>query len=373
MAKYGKYEKRKPKNRGCWGFLIFMILYAAVILGAANWGLQQFWDYIDAYEGSRIKHTINAYMEALTPQYVCDRSGDLIDSIDHHLQSEADCETVILDFLSGGITHARKTSECTDTRTVYVLRSGGKVIGEVVLVTQGEPRYGFTPWVVTEDHFDLSFLIGNTDTITVDHTMQVYAGSALLDQRYVTETGIEYDAVADFYGDLELPYKLTYTAGPILGELALQAVDVSGNVVLISEEADLDPYLDNCTAEEHEELDAFNREFIDCYVQYLTSRRENRWQNYSQLLPLLVDGSNLEERISNAYEGLEFGQSRSDTIVNFSSNHIIDIGDDRYLCDVTYEVDTLGRDGELHRSVNNVWLFLVRTDDGLKTERLLTY
>jgi hypothetical protein len=133
MAKYGKYEKRKPKKRGCWGFLVFMFLYAAVILAAANWGLQQFWDYIDAYEASRINHPVDAYMEALTPQYVCDRSADLIDSIDHHLQNEQECEKVILDFLSGGITHARKASECTDTRTVYVLRSGGKVIGQVKL------------------------------------------------------------------------------------------------------------------------------------------------------------------------------------------------------------------------------------------------
>ena len=90
-------------------------------------------------------------------------------------------------------------------------------------------------------------------------------------------------------------------------------------------------------------------------------------------IPLLVDDSDLEKRISNAYEGLEFGQSRSDTIVSFNSNHIIDLGEEDYLCDVTYEVDTLGRDGELHRSVNNAWLFLVRADDTLKVDRLLSY
>lgn len=373
MAKYGKYEKRTPKKRRCWGFVIFMILYAAVILGTANWGLQKFWDYMDAYEASRINHPIDAYMAALTPQYVCDRSGDLIDSIDHHLQSEEDCEKVILDFLSGGITHARKSAECTDTRTVYVLRSGGKVIGQVALVQQGDTRYGFTPWVVSEDSFDLSFLIGNTDTITVDHTMQVYAGSALLDESYVTETGLQYETVEDFYGELALPYKLTYTAGPILGETVLHAVDATGKTVEIAEESDLDPYLNNCTEAVHQELDAFNRDFIDRYVRYLTSRRENRWDNYNQLIPLLVDDSDLEKRISNAYEGLEFGQSRSDTIISFNSNHIIDLGEEAYLCDVTYEVDTLGRDGGLHRSVNNAWLFLVRADDTLKVDRLLSY
>ena len=373
MAKYGKFEKIVPKKRRSWGFVIFMVLYAVVVLGAACWGLGKFWDYMDAYEDSRIKNTIDAYMEDVTAQYVCDRSGDLIDSIDHHLQSEEACEQVILDFLSGGITYARKISECTDTRMVYVLRSGGKVIGKVELVPQGEERYGFTPWAVSTDSFDLSFLIGGTDTITVDHTMQVYAGDVLLDSSYVTETGLKYDAVKEFYGELELPYKLTYTAGPILGETVLHAVDAKGNTVVITEEADLDPYLNNCTQTVYEELDAFNENFIDRYVCYLTSRKDNRLYNYDRLIPLLVDGSDLETRITNAYEGLAYGQSQSDTIVSFTSNHIIDLGDEQYLCDVTYEVDSLGRDGELYRSVNNVWLFLVRTDDGLKAERLLSY
>lgn len=373
MDKYDKREDNQPKKRRSWGFVIFMILYAVVVLGAAAWGLSKFWDYMDAYEASRIRNTIDAYMEELTPQYVCDRSGELIDSIDHHLQSEEACEKVIRDFLGGGITYARKASECTDTRTVYVLRSGGKTIGKVELVPQGEARYGFTPWAVSEDSFDLSFLLGGTDTITVDHTMQVYAGEVLLDESYVTETGLKYKAAEDFYGELELPYKKTYTAGPILGEIVLHAVDAKGNIVTITQESDLDPYLNNCTETVHKELDAFNRDFIDRYTRYLTSRIDNRLYNYQQLTPLLVYGSDLEKRISKAYDGLQYGQSKSDTIVSFTSNYIIDLGDEKYLCDVTYEVDTLGRDGKLHRSVNNAWLFLVRTNGALKAERLLSY
>ena len=65
----GKFEKKKPaKKRGGWGFAIFMILYAVAVLGAAAWGLNKFWDYMDAYEVSRVKNTIEAYMEELTPQ-----------------------------------------------------------------------------------------------------------------------------------------------------------------------------------------------------------------------------------------------------------------------------------------------------------------
>lgn len=369
----GKFETKKPAKRRKWGFALFMLLYALAVLGTAAWGLGKFWDYMDAYEGSRAKNTIDAYMASLTPGYVCDRSADLIGTIDHNLQSEDACRQAILDFLSGGITYARKSDECTDARTVYVLRSGGKVIGQVELVPQGEPRYGFTPWAVSGDSFDLSFLVGEAASITVDHTMRVYAGDVLLDERYVTETGLKYEAVEDFYDELNLPCKLTYTAGPILGQTVLRAVDAAGNPVKITEEADLDGYLNNCSQAVHTELDAFNREFIDRYVQYLTSRRDNRQSNLDRLAPLLAAGSSLRQRVINAFEGLEFGQSRSDTIVRFNSNYIIDLGNGKYLCDVTYEVDSLGRDGELHRSVNNAWLFLVQTDNGLQAERLLSY
>ena len=44
MGKYGKYEKQRAKKRRSWGFAIFMVLYALVVLGAAAWGLIKFWD-----------------------------------------------------------------------------------------------------------------------------------------------------------------------------------------------------------------------------------------------------------------------------------------------------------------------------------------
>ena len=188
MGKHGKFETVKPKRSKKYGFAIFMILYALVVLGTAYWGLSQFWDYMDAYEDSRIKNTIEAYMEQVTPQYVCDRSDDLIDSIDHHLQSEDECRQVILDFLSSGISYARKTAECTDTRAVYVLRSGGKVIGQVDLVAQGETRFGFTPWAVEGDCFDLSFLVGGTDTIISTENSRVKVAVIATNEELVIAT-----------------------------------------------------------------------------------------------------------------------------------------------------------------------------------------
>ncbi len=366
-------EELQPKKRRKFNFWLFMLIYGVALLVVAFVGLCIFWDYIDAYEDSRTKSTIEGYIAELTPQYICDRSADLIAGIDHNIQSEDACKQVILEFLDGDITYARKFSECTDTRMVYVLRRGSKVIGKVELVPQGKTRHGFTPWTIDKDSFDLSFLVGNKATITVDHTMQVYAGDILLDESYITETGLPYEAVKDYYEELQLPYKLTYTAGPILGETVLHAVDANGERVEINELTDLDPYLNNCTEAVHQELDTYIRDFIDRYTRYLTSRLDNRQENYSNLTPLLVRGSDLYNRVSRAFDGFQYGQSKSDTITDFVTHYLIDLGEGKYLCDVTYEVDSLGRDGNLHHSVNNARVFLIRTDSGLKAERLISY
>lgn len=372
MVKFWNREENQPKTHKKLTFWRFMLLYAAIFLGVAALGLCLFWGYMDAYEDSRVKSTLDTYIETLTPQYVCERAGDLIDSIDPRLQSAEDRDKALLDFLDGNISYARKSSECTHTRMVYVLRRGGKTIGKVELVPEGRKRFGFSTWTIDKDTFDLSSLLGKTATITVDSTMHVYAGDVLLDESYVTGT-VKYKPVENLYDELTLPYKKTYTAGPIFGEIALRAVDAGGEPVASTEEADLDPYLNNCTETVHKELDTFNRDFIDRYTRYLTSRIDTRLENYNQLTPLLVNGSDLKKRVSHAYDGLQYGQSKSDTIVGFTSNYIIDLADGKYLCDVTYEVDSLGRDGKLHHSVNNAQIFLVRAGSSLQAERLISY
>ena len=353
-------------------FKRFMLLYAAIFLGVALLGLAFFWGYMDAYEDSRTKSTIETYIENLTPQYVYDRSGDVLDQIDPKLQSAEERDKALLDFLNGNITYAKKSSESTDTRMVYMLRRGMDTIGKVELEPTGKKRFGFTQWVISQDSFDLSCLLGDAATVTVDQSMQVYYGDMLLDESYVTETA-KYAAVEEHYDDLNLPYKKTYTVGPIFGEVELRVVNAEGNTVEIDDETDVDAFLNNCSDALHQELDTFIHDFIDRYTRYLTSRLDNRQENYNALVPLLLDGSDLKYRVSRAYDGFQYGQSKSDTITSFVTHYLIDAGDGKYLCDVTYEVDSLGRDGKLHHSVNNAQVILVRSGNSFLAERLISY
>ena len=364
---------KNPKKKGH-GFLIGMILYAVLFLALTYWGLGKLWDFMDAYEVSRPENTIIAYMDQLTPEHICDGSAALIGQIDHHIQSEEECKAVIKDAVSGGVSYAKKTSECTDTRIVYVLRSAGKVIGKVVLEPQGEERYGFTPWAVTEDSFDLSFLLTGTVSATAPHNYTVSVnGNALTEAEYATETGIQYTVLEEFYDRYEgLPYRVSYTAGPCLGQISLEVTDPEGNPATFDEATDWDAFVDNCTADELAQLEAFNEEFIKAYINFLTSNGNNRVANHKALKPYLLPGSDLATRVKNAVDGLLFGQSKSDKLVELTVNHAVKISDDRYILDVTYVVDTKGRQGVV-QTVNNAQYVAVQTEDGLQVEMLLSY
>jgi len=368
MAKGGKYLKKKKRS---FGFVIGMVVYAVLFLTAAGFGLRYLWDFMDAYEASRPENTVNAYMAQLTPDYICDSAQDLIDQIDHNIQSEENCRQAIRDAVSDGVTFARKSAECTDTLNVYVLRSGGKVIGQVELIPQGEERYGFTPWVVSSDSFDLSFLIGETASITVVNDFNVYVDGQKLDESYVTEKDIKFETMEEFYGEFNLPTMTTYTAGPRLGTTEFTVTDADGNPVVIDENTDLRSFLNNCPEDLHQELETFAADFITHYARYLSSRRETYWANYTTVIKYVVPDSDLADRLYNAMEGLYFGQSTSDVISSITVNCLTELGD-RYFCDITYEVDSEGNEGIYH-SVNNAKFIILRTQNGLKVEMLMSY
>lgn len=363
--------KRTKKPRGL-GFLCGMLIYAAVVLALVIYGLNFFWGYMAAYEASRPYIAVDAYMELVTDDYICDRSSELIGQIDHNIQSEEDCRQVIKNALSEGITCAKKTSECTDDKMVYVLRSGKQVIGSFVMEHQGETVHGFTPWAVVEDSFDLSYLITGTVSTTAPSHYPVYVNGNLLTEDYVTESGIEFEELEEFYGDYELPTMSTYLAGPCLGEIKLTVTDPNGNEVTIDEQTDMNIFVDNCTQEQITALDGFVNEYIKRYVTFTSSVNDARYENYASLVEYMVPESKLASRMFDAIEGLYYAQSYADEIVSITIHHRVDMGNGRYMCDVTYLVDTTGREGVV-QTTNNVKIIIVETDDGLKAEAMTSY
>lgn len=373
MAK--KKKKQQKKFRFPW-FILGMFVYAAVVLGAACYGLKELWAFLECYEASRDYHAIDSYMEQLTKEHICDTQADLIAGIDHNIQSEEACRQVLMDAMAEGISHARKASECTEAKQVFVLRSGKQVLGSFSVVAQGADEYGFPRWKFEEERFDLSFLLGETVSATAPMDYPVVVNGVQLDDSYVVEESSEQIAfLRDYYEDYQLPvfYTKSYKAGPFLGNFDIQVLGPDGNPYVYEEASfDKDALAHNCSDQETADLDSFCREFLKRYVVFAGCANDNRFANFTYVTELVVPGSKLEGRMRDALDGMQFAQSRGDEIDEIDFHHLVRLEDGRYLVDVTYLVSTIGNEGKV-QTTNNAHLIVVNQGGKLLVESIIAY
>ena len=370
MANVRSEKKRKQRSR--LAFVCFLLVWSLILMGVASYGMNILWDFLDAYEQSRPYHAVDAYMESLTADYVCGKSGDLLAQVDSSIQAEEESLAIIREALSEGFSYAKKSSECTDTKLVYVLRSGGKVIGQMVMEPQGEAVYGFTPWAVTGDSFDMSFLLTGTVSTIAPHDYPVYVNGCLLDSSHLTGEKLHYAPLEEFYEDYTPPYMVTYTAGPCLGDISAQVTDPAGNPLTIDDSTDTSVFINNCSPELTEELEVFLGEFIERYVAYSSSTSENMRSNFRKLDQYLMPDGELSDRLYSAMGGLKWGRDERASVKDVSSNYLVEMGEGCYMCDFTYTVDTKGTKGTVSVTTN-MKLVVLRTEDGLKVESLSNY
>lgn len=372
MSKFLNANQTKVKKSRWWLFFLLLFLYAAAFLGAAYYGLKYLWSYLESYEASRPKIALNAYIDNLTDEHICDMGMAVTAQVDMNLQSEEECRAIIEETISGGVTYAKKSKECTDTRQVYVLRSGGQVIGEFAIESGAADEYGFTPWSLVSESFDFSFLIGDTVSMTAPSDYIVSVNGHQLGSEYIIEDNIIYEEIEEYYEDYDMPYRVTYEAGPFLGQLEITAADPDGNPVTFDENTDWSRFYHNCTEDETKALDEFTNEFVARYVAFTGSNKNTRYGTYDKVIEYVVPDSDLATRLKAAIEGLQFGQSKGDEVVSITAHHQMRLEEGRYICDITYEVDTTGKEGVV-RTSTSAKLIIVETDTGLKLESMNIY
>jgi len=363
----------KSGKRGLSRFAKGMLIYAIVFLAIALAGLAVLWDFMEEYEYSRPGTAIHGYMQNLTEEHICDLSQELIDQIDSNIQPPQQARAYIMDAI-GEITCAKKVRESTSGRQVFVLRTGETVIGEFSIVTGEAGKYGFTPWILESESFDVSALnlFGSAYQVTVpsDHTVTV--NGYVLDERYITAAKVPYEPIEDYYADYDIPYRVTYAVQPVLGEMDAVITDPDGNEVTFDENTDWTPYFHNCTAEEKEQLDAFIQAFVEAYTSFTGSSSGSRHVYYKRLMAHVLPDTDFADRLYEAIEGLAFGQTQGNKVVSITTHHQVRLAEDTYLSDVTYEVDTIGHKGTV-RTTTNAQIIAVRTDKGLMAEIMRVY
>lgn len=368
----GRFAKVKEKKRSFLPFLIVMVVYAVLALVAIGFGLDWFYGFIEAYEKSRPNHVIEQYMDGLRAEHICNLSTDVIAKVDHNIQTEEQCREYITEALSEGFNYAKKSSESTENKQVYVLRSGTQVIGQFVMEVVSQDEYGFTYWAVTGESFDMSYLIGQKVTVKAPDYYPVTVNGVQLDSSYVIGEGEKFDALKSFYKDYDLPTIVTYEAGPFLGDFEMVVTDPEGNPFDLSKVEDKNRLAENCAAETVAELDDFVDLFVNRYVTYAGGSNKNADTNYANLLKLIVPGSDYADRMEGALYGQKHTQSYGDKIVEIRNNYFFQLEDGKYVCDVTYEIDTTGKQGVV-RTVNNVRIVVVETNVGLRVLTVYSY
>lgn len=365
---------KKLKKKGFKRFFLGLAIYAVVFLALAFWGLTEFWDFIEAYELSNPKNTISAYMEQLTKEEIAAGDKALLSQIDLNIQNEDAFRKVIADSLTQDITYARNAAESTDTQLVYMLMCGSKAIGKVTLGPEVADKYGFTPWKVTGQSFDFSHLLGSSATITVPNDFTVFANGTKLSSSYITQDNIPYEELKSYYGAYQPPYMVTYTVGPVLGDIQLEAYDRNGTLVAVDENTDLTIYMKNCTEVEQLSTDNLLGPFLRSYVAFTSNYggKENTNSNYKELLEFLVPGGDMAKRMYQALDGLGWAKDARSSITSIQRNRTVNLGGGRYLCDVTYTVEA-ALYWEDPITVNNVKIIMVETNNGLRVESLMVY
>ena len=262
-----------------------------------------------------------------------------------------------------------------DDVAVYTLLAGEKVVGRVALSPQDPDALGVRRWRI--DTCDLS-LLGDpvSRTLTVPEGFSVVCGGRPLDASYISARSYGCEALGYLAeAGYALPAFVTYTAERCPAWAAFTVIAPDGTEY--PPDADFsrvaaEALANSCSESERERLESFAGDFCEAYVAFLGTRRDAVGGNYRKILPFLLEGSDLYERMVSARKGLVWSHNRKNEIVAFRPNACMRLAEGEYLCDFSFAVDTLGLAGTV-RTENNVRLFVTEQDGELYAAQLFSY
>lgn len=349
-----------------------MLIYAVVVLLLGAAGLAVLWMFLDAYEQSRPGHTVSAYVSSLTPETICTSVDDFLDTLNTGVQSREESLQVLREALTEPFRAEKDAAKSDEEVLHYYLYCGKQRIGDFWVRTQGKGRFGFPTWAAETGSYDFSYLKGEDLSITVPDGFSVLANGNRLDGSAVSEKGVHFQCFEEFYDSFDLPTMVTYTVSDYLGEVELSVQDPTGAPISL-ETLETDPFpARNYTDDEQEKITALVGDFLTRYIRFSGSSKTTARGNLGNLTKVLVPGGALAKRLSSALDGLQFGQSILDKLVDTQYNHMLRFGEDHYYCDVTYLVDTTGKKGVV-QTTNHMRLILTEINGKLYVEAISSY
>ena len=362
--------KRKKRSSSA-NFALGMIVYALIfsVIGAVV--LRFLWSYMDEYEKSRPKNTMEEYISSFDENHIKSVAADFVATLDHNVQSEEQSYAVIAEAMKGDLSYAKLSGESSQVKTVYVISLNGARLGQVELTKEEDPVFGFSPWTVSGEELDFSWLLASK-TITVPDSWSVYCNGNELDASYLVDEKTPYAILEDFYDEFDLPYMVTYEVDSYVGDISFELKDEKGNSAELSGEDDETLFTANCSEADKAELYDIVEKFISGYVRFMSDSLGSTFDNYAQLRQYIIWDSKLDQRLLNTISGLNYSSSLRDDIVSITLDDSMDLGDDSYYAAATYIVDTTGQKGVV-QTTNRMKFIITRVDGEMKVAAIASY
>lgn len=351
---YPTRRRKRGKKRKVKRFVRGMILYAAIFLIILWVILLFFWAYLNAYEKSRPTYAVQKYCNDFDLAYLEEKAGSFLDSLNSPFQNREEASLQLSQEIVGHITYKKSTTESLDNTVVYILSVEENELGKVTFTKPEDPSFGFSAYELTSESLDFSWT-AKTYSISVPEGWTVLLAGVTLDESYITSTTSEYKILEEFYADSSsfgLPTLITYSIPNVVGDLDFTVTNPSG-VSYESKDLQEEMFYENISSDETQQLETFTNTFLPLYVQCLSNANHNATQNFYNIDAYLVTGGNLETRLYEAISGQYWANSNGDNIQNITFNSCKKIGDNFYLVDVTYVIDTIGTEGTVQSTSNN--------------------
>ena len=360
--------KRRRNKNGALTYTLFLAIWI-LILGAVTifvWRTaMRFGEY---WEASQVSPKVDEYMEKFTAEIW--ENGDnsvrnKIAQMPHEFQTNEECVEILRNILREDLRCLPSAGGTQEHVQTYDLVSGRNKFGQIVLtqqVTQPDEnailnwmieKYSLYPWKVNGVQFYLDGLNTSFD-ITVPENYSVLLNGHPLTADYVTETGIHYNVLEEYYPQFEgLPTKVSYHVDNIFGQIDYQILDEKGNPTEIDPEQDDSQFIDPVSDELLNKFVPFVTEFSNHYLEF-NAGTGNMSYLYGQLMPYVVPNSDLADRMHRMIDSYAGWQHNSNyRFYDATLNGAISLGNNIYVLDVSANAGSLMPAGfvEVHRDM----------------------
>lgn len=346
-------SKKTKSTVGKIVYAFFLLVYAFVLIVIVGKILIDWNKYLNAYENSQYDSLVSRYMDNLKSTEWDSQVAAAVSTMPHPFQTNEECETVIHKMLGETLQYQRDGSRSNATCIVYNVYCNGNSVGQFQIEQDLDAQKNIDigifshifdtsnlcPWKITGDSFDISkFTFTSSASITVPSNYVVKLNGKNVGSEYITETGIKYDILAKYYEEFPgLPTKVTYSVNNLIfGKLPFEVFDQNGNSFSIDPLKNDSQFMEECSAAEKSEMEAFAAAFAEPYARFTGTK--NIWGNYGELKKYVKAGSELLERMDLFIEGgADYMNFNSVVVSNVKTESVYSLGGGFYVINVSYD------------------------------------